>query len=190
MPALREYEQLTTDPSMSTRRQTRIRLEWRARACADWASPPPAHAEFAVTNRASPRSSTLRMESNARVARSSAVLITASAPRPFATSIGPGPRSVTAHWSTNCSPSPRRGSAANVVLVGPNGLGKTVAQEPHHQAVRRLQRPLHGLPTCARLAAQDSSTASRQSLAPLHPPLILAIDDSAYSTTPVTPICC
>lgn len=75
------------------------------------------------------------------------------------------------------------GEPANVVLIGPNGLGKTMlAKNLTHQAI------LHGhtarftlaLDLLHDLAAQDSSTALARRLRRYTSPTVLAIDEVGY----------
>ena len=85
--------------------------------------------------------------------------------------------------------------AANVILVGPNGLGKTmIAKNLLHQAILRGHTARFTLASdmLHDLAAQDSSTSARAPAAPLYQPCraLRSTRSGIYPTTPVTPICC
>jgi len=73
--------------------------------------------------------------------------------------------------------------ARNVVLVGPNGIGKTlIAKNLAHQAVLRgaTARFLTASELLNTLAEQDSSTSLNRKLALFARPLLLCIDELGY----------
>lgn len=84
--------------------------------------------------------------------------------------------------------------AANVILVGPNGVGKsTIARNIAHQAVLQGHNVLFTTASqmLNELAAQDGDSALKRRLARFARPQLLVIDEVGYlSYSTVTPICC
>ncbi len=75
------------------------------------------------------------------------------------------------------------GEAANVIVVGPNGLGKTtIAQNIAHQALLRgyTVRRVTASEMLNDLAAQDTSTALARRLRRYVNPLLLVLDEVGY----------
>ena len=143
-----------------------------------------AHSTRSATSPGSPSSSPGKRRSAPAAASSAACAAPASAPSsPSPTSTGAGPRRSTATRSRTSSASTGSPTATNVVLVGPNGVGKTlIAKNLAHQAVLAgaTVRTLTASELLNTLADQATSHSLQRKIGLFCRPQLLLIDELGY----------